>query len=280
MASPQALAQLVRHSLAVPRAALSALHNGTHCLSRSAGPVIHARNYSHGLRSTSCSPCPRMRHFPSFNQRRTMKVAASQEGGSDQTEQKSKQSSDAIQKQQETSSMRSGNGTGAAGGLAVSPLSSVIEELWDPMFPSRFVSPVRSISRMIDAMDRIFDDFSFTPARFSRDMTARTQLRTPFEVQEDDGAYHLRVDMPGLSKDEVKVQIEDGVLSIKGEHSEEKKSDQRFSRTFGTYQTRLALPDDADPKNVSAELKDGVLLVTLTKLPEVQRENAVDVPIN
>lgn len=95
-------------------------------------------------------------------------------------------------------------------------------------------------------------------------------------VKEHDECYKLRYEMPGLAKEDVKISVEDGVLTIKGEHKEEKEeeSDDEFlsSRSYGYYNTSLVLPEDAKPDGIKAQLKDGVLAITIPRTEKPHKE--------
>ncbi|KAG6546570.1 hypothetical protein Mapa_012119 [Marchantia paleacea] len=143
------------------------------------------------------------------------------------------------------------------------------------------VLPTRNLRSMIETMDRIFDDPLFAPSAF-RDSPVRRSLRTPWDFKETEDSFQLRMDMPGLDKQEVKVYIEDDCLVIKGEHNAERKSeeDQWSSRSHGSYSSRIMLPDNADPEKIKAEMKNGVLNVTVPKVREEERKkNVIDVSI-
>jgi HSP20 family protein len=127
-------------------------------------------------------------------------------------------------------------------------------------------------------MDRMFDD-----PFFSR--TGRTGLvapllgtsRPPWDFKEKADSYRMRIDFPGLSKEEVKVYVEDNYLVIKGEHKgeETKKDDddQWSSRSYGSYSTRIILPDNANTEQIKAELKNGVLFVSIPKMGEPKKSH-------
>ncbi|KAL4195645.1 hypothetical protein AMTRI_Chr05g74300 [Amborella trichopoda] len=83
-----------------------------------------------------------------------------------------------------------------------------------------------------------------------------------YQITEDDKAYKLRFEMPGLSKEDIKVTIEDGHLVIKGEHKEEEGDD---TKKYGYYNTSLLLPQDAKLDEIKAEMKHGVLQLTVPK---------------
>ncbi|OMO54339.1 hypothetical protein CCACVL1_27882 [Corchorus capsularis] len=106
-------------------------------------------------------------------------------------------------------------------------------------------------------INKLFDSLNFTPSQ----LMAR--------VKEQDDCYKLRYDVPGLTKEDVKITIDDGVLNIKREHKEEEEEgsdDEHWSaRSYGYYNTSLLLPDDAKVDEIKAELKDGVLSIVIPR---------------
>jgi HSP20 family protein len=83
----------------------------------------------------------------------------------------------------------------------------------------------------------------------------------------DDGAMILRADVPGLEPDEVKVSIEDGVLTVSGEHreetGEEKDGIRRRERRFSSFSRSMTVPDGVTVDDVETTTRDGVLEVTI-----------------
>ncbi|KAL2620070.1 hypothetical protein R1flu_000275 [Riccia fluitans] len=147
-------------------------------------------------------------------------------------------------------------------------------DLMDSFFPTR------SLRSMIDSMDRIFEDPFFSPSAFRPETPLRRSMRVPWDFQETDKDYKLRFDMPGLSKEEVKVYVEDDDLVIKGEHEKKSEDDEWVSRSHGSYNCRIVLPDNANPEQIKAELKNGVLNVTIAKVVRQEQEkNVIDVPV-
>lgn len=137
---------------------------------------------------------------------------------------------------------------------------------------------------MIDTMDRVFDDPFF--ARAAPAAVAPPFLnssRPPWDFKETEDSYRMRIDLPGLSKDQVKVFVENGDLIIKGEHkdeeSKEDSEDRWESRSYGSYSTRILLPENANIEQIKAELKNGVLFVSVPKLSKPQK-NVIDIPID
>ena len=91
------------------------------------------------------------------------------------------------------------------------------------------------------------------------------------DITEDDKEYLVKADLPEMKKEDVKVTVEKGVLSITGERKsekeEKKKKYHRIERSFGSFERTFALPEDADAAKVAAEFKEGVLRVHLPKNP-------------
>jgi HSP20 family protein len=89
------------------------------------------------------------------------------------------------------------------------------------------------------------------------------------DIQETDTEYVIKADLPEVKKDDVKVELEDGVLTVEGERKQEKeqkgKKFHKIEREYGRFVRRFALPTEVDAAKLSAEFKDGVLNVHLPK---------------
>ncbi len=134
----------------------------------------------------------------------------------------------------------------------------------------------REFGDLRHAMDRLFDD-SF----FRRPSTARPHVAAlPVDVLEQDGKLIVKASLPGFDKDDIDVRLDDGVLSIKAEHSEERAhTDERVyrrERRFGAVARRLALPSIVEGTDVEAELKDGVLTVSIP-VPEANVPKQIEI---
>jgi HSP20 family protein len=89
------------------------------------------------------------------------------------------------------------------------------------------------------------------------------------DVQETDAEYLIKADLPEVKKEDVKVELQDGMLFLQGERKQEKeekgKKFHRIERAYGRFERRLALPSEVDAQKVAADFKDGVLRVHLPK---------------
>lgn len=135
--------------------------------------------------------------------------------------------------------------------------------------------PFESLRR---EMDRLFDDFGagFWRMPFRRSLTDFQRLSVPpVDIIEKDNAYEVTVDVPGFDEKDIEIKLINGTLCIKGERKsekEEKKEDYYLSeREFGSFERRFELPEGIDSDKVEANLKKGVLTVTLAKKPEAQK---------
>jgi HSP20 family protein len=115
------------------------------------------------------------------------------------------------------------------------------------------------------------DFFGFDP--FTGERNALPRLRSPrFDFVETPQEYLLRGDLPGVPEEKLEVTVHEGVLVIKGNHTEEALAeDSKFivrERQFGEFERRLNLPKDADPAKVEAKLENGVLAIKIAKKEE------------
>ena len=102
------------------------------------------------------------------------------------------------------------------------------------------------------------------------------------DITEDEKEYLVKTDLPEMKKEDVKVTIENGILSISGERKSEKeekgKRYHRIERSYGSFERTFAMPDDADASKMKAEFKNGVLRVHMPKNPAAQPKK-IDVKV-
>ena len=134
-------------------------------------------------------------------------------------------------------------------------------------------------------IDRLFDDFSWNWPRLSFPRPSATapylqgdfELKVATEVTEDDKAYRISVELPGMEEKDVEISVSDNMLTMKGEKKSEKeetKKDYHYSeRRYGAFRRSFALPDDVDASKIEANMKAGVLSVVLPKSAEAQKKS-------
>jgi len=96
--------------------------------------------------------------------------------------------------------------------------------------------------------------------------------RAPASIWEADNMFHIEVDAPGVLKDNVELTFDKGVLQITLERKapDGERTNWHNERGYGKVSRSVSLPDTVDPNTISAELANGVLHVTVQKLPEAQ----------
>ncbi|KZV51904.1 heat shock 22 kDa protein, mitochondrial [Dorcoceras hygrometricum] len=133
-------------------------------------------------------------------------------------------------------------------------------------FPD-FFSPFSSRSSLSQILN-MMDQFVESPVTSS--------IRRNWDAKETAEGLHLRVDMPGLSKEEVKVSVEQSTLIIKGEAKKESEDEETVQR----YSSRIDLPEKLYKTNeIKAEMKNGVLKIFLPKIKEEERNDVISVNV-
>lgn len=107
-------------------------------------------------------------------------------------------------------------------------------------------------------------------ALFGRGASRGFPFRPAMDVREDDDRYVLTLDVPGVARDAITVDIDDGVLRISGERAHDTDAGRvhRMERAVGAFTRSVDLPDAADAAAVEASLADGVLTVAIGKRPQ------------
>jgi len=124
---------------------------------------------------------------------------------------------------------------------------------------------------MEDLQNRLSTFFSRAPMRRGNGKESITLPEwTPLaDITEDDREYVIKAELPELRKEDVKVTVENGVLTMSGERKfekeEKKKKYHRVERGYGSFVRTFALPEDADADKIKAEFKHGVLEIHLPK---------------
>jgi len=135
--------------------------------------------------------------------------------------------------------------------LSSAPLHQLVQSFFnDPFFGDPFGQS--------DQLERWFGDYS--PGRYTPSV----------EVADDGKAIKITAELPGMSKDDVMLQLDDNVLTISGEKKHEQDSNEdgvfRTERYYGYFHRTIPLPDEIDRDAVDAEFKKGVLTVRLPKV--------------
>ena len=129
----------------------------------------------------------------------------------------------------------------------------------------RRTSPLRSLQGEVN---RLFE--SVFPGTMEGDDESMSTVWSPrMDLVEADDHYQVQVDLPGVSKEDVSITVEDNELAIRGERQAESRTEDdhvvRMERTFGTFYRSIRLPRTVDESKIKATFDDGVLTVNLPK---------------
>lgn len=129
---------------------------------------------------------------------------------------------------------------------------------WDPF------GEVLSLQR---EMDRLFGRLGF--GRVTNDTAAPVAWMPRIDVKTNGDDMVVYAELPGMDKDDIDIEVTDGVLAIRGERkAESEKSDDGWlirERSFGSFERALTLPEGVDPDKITADYNDGVLEVHIPK---------------
>ncbi len=150
-------------------------------------------------------------------------------------------------------------------------------------------TPFSLMRRMMEDLDRLFEDFGTRREQTEtgrRDLTRRSTEREVFwtpdvDVLERDGKLVVRADLPGLSREDVRVEVEDGALTIEGERRQEREIEgagtYHAERVYGMFRRVIPLPDGVDPESAEARFDNGVLEVSIPLPAEKRRGKRVEI---
>lgn len=141
----------------------------------------------------------------------------------------------------------------------------------------RYGTPLQSLS---DVIDDLLGESRF--ALSDRDTSRKTW--PPVDIVEEEDAYRLYADLPGLKKEDIAITVENGQLSITGERKAKHEGAKKghfchFERSYGSFTRTFNLPDNVDAGQIQAHYRDGTLELELKKRPESQ-PRSIDVKVH
>jgi len=151
--------------------------------------------------------------------------------------------------------------------------------------PEPMANPVRMLERFADEMDRVFDDFGLGRAsvspRFIRGWVSTPAGHEPWVWTPDVEVLHrnneliVRADLPGLTRNDIKVDVTEDHITIEGErrqeHEDERDGVYRSERSYGNFRRDVPLPPGTISDQAKASFRDGVLEITMPAAPESAR---------
>lgn len=140
-------------------------------------------------------------------------------------------------------------------------------------------NPLRDVDEMHNRLMNVL------MPRFSGGQESLTQSEwaPSVDIHEDDNEYVITAELPEVKKEDVKIKLEHGVLTLTGERRFEKEEKNRkyhrVERSYGSFVRSFALPDDIDPAKVDARFKEGLLKIHVTK-SEKARPKQIEIKID
>ncbi len=136
--------------------------------------------------------------------------------------------------------------------------------------------PAREVDTLQSEVNRLFDTFFG-----GRPGDAAVRRWVPaMDLTETDDHLVLRADLPGLDRDDVNIEVKDGVLTVSGErkaeHEDREEGYHRVERAYGSFSRSLSLPQDVDADQIAATFDKGVLEVRIPK-PEERKPHRVEI---
>jgi HSP20 family protein len=144
---------------------------------------------------------------------------------------------------------------------------------------------IRRNQNQTDPVKELFNEdffwgFPFVPVT-GKQLSAQSGWHPAIDITEEKERYVIHADLPGLKKEEIRISLEDGVLTIEGERKTESehkdRNYHRIERSYGRFARSLNLGSAVDEAKIKASYKDGVLEVTA---PKAERAKAKTIDIN
>ena len=153
---------------------------------------------------------------------------------------------------------------------------------WDPQNNLTRWDPFRELDELHNRLGTLFGRAPVRKDGNKEETMTIAEWAPLVDIIEDEKEYLIKAELPEIKKEDVKVRVENGVLTISGERTYEKedkgKKYHRIERAYGSFERTFTVPEDADASKVNAEFKDGVLKVHLAK-DEKAKPKAIEVKV-
>jgi HSP20 family protein len=141
--------------------------------------------------------------------------------------------------------------------------------------------PLREFPNLQNRMNRFYSDMRTRPAWAEEEMTQGSWI-PPLDIYETGDAIVLKAELPGITKEDIQLEVKDNTLTLRGEKKFEKdvkeESYYRVERSYGMFQRSFTLPSTVQQDKVKAKFRDGVLEISLPKAEEAKpKQIKVDV---
>ncbi|MGK9476018.1 Hsp20/alpha crystallin family protein [Melioribacter sp. OK-6-Me] len=135
--------------------------------------------------------------------------------------------------------------------------------------------PLKELETLHDRIQRYFEDFTNFGFTFADNFNPR------IDISEDNESINVVAEIPGVKKENVKITLQDNILTIEGEKKKEEEKKEknyyRSERVFGSFKRSFTLPADVDTDNVEAKFENGMLSIKMKKLnPKPKKEKVIE----
>lgn len=138
---------------------------------------------------------------------------------------------------------------------------------------------LRPMSNIRREMDRIFNELIPFSWRMDESELGLSEWAPRTDMRETDDQYIIEVDLPGMAKENIHINVKDNILNIEGERKEEVKEERagylRSERTFGSFKRSFSLPATVVEDKIKASFKNGVLTVNVPKAEKSKSKNVI-----
>ena len=145
-----------------------------------------------------------------------------------------------------------------------------------PIFRSRFTDIANNRENIENIFAEFFKDFN-KPSSFLLSETMKANLLPRLNISETDNKYFIEAELPGVKQNDLELKLDNNILVIKGKTEESKESKERnyFTREryYGSFQRSLTLPNNINENDITANFKDGILNIEITKKLENSTKN-------
>ncbi|MEX0587805.1 MAG: Hsp20/alpha crystallin family protein [Cyanobium sp.] len=145
--------------------------------------------------------------------------------------------------------------------------------------------PLRDIEDIFERYSRSLGAPFFRPSEISRSsqFLGNGEWIPRVDISESEAGFHIKAEVPGVRKDDVKVTLDNGVLTLQGERRQEDEEQgvrfHRVERSYGNFIRSFTLPTNVDAQQLKAHFHDGLLEVNIPKTPEVET-STITIPVN
>ena len=145
-----------------------------------------------------------------------------------------------------------------------------------PIFRSRFTDIANNRENIENIFAEFFNDFN-RPTSSLLSETVRASLLPKLNISETDNKYFIEAELPGVKQSDLELKLDNNILVIKGKTEESKESKERNyfmrERYYGSFQRSLTLPNNINENDITANFKDGILNIEITKKLENSTKN-------